>query len=58
VQGRNLEEAIKIATKFTTEAVRLTYEDINGTKYGVNFEQAIPYLIKLSNCNMSKYMIK
>lgn len=47
VQGKTLEEAIKIATKFTTECVRLTYEDVNGTKYGVNFEQAIPYLIKL-----------
>lgn len=49
VQGKSLEEAIKIATKFTTEAVRLTYEDVNGTKYGVNFEQAIPYLIELLN---------
>ena len=48
VQGKTLEEAIKIATKFTTECVRLTYEDVNGTKYGVNFEQAIPYLISIS----------
>lgn len=47
VKGKTLEEAIKIATKFTTECVRLTYEDINGTKYGVNFEEAIPYLLKL-----------
>lgn len=46
VKGKNLEEAIKIATKFTTECVRLTYEDVNGTKYGVNFEEAIPYLIE------------
>ena len=49
VQGKTLEESIKIATKFTTEAVRLTYEDVNGTKYGVNFEQVIPYLIELLN---------
>jgi len=47
VQGKTLEEAINIATKFTTECVRLTYEDVNGITYGVNFEQAIPYLIKL-----------
>ena len=47
VLGKTIEEAIKIATKFTTECVRLTYEDLNGTKYGVNFEQAIPYLLKL-----------
>lgn len=47
VKGRTLEEAIKIATKFTTECVRLTYKDKNDTKYGVNFEEAIPYLINL-----------
>lgn len=47
VKGKTLEEAIKIATKFTTECVRLTYEDINGITYGVNFEEAIPYLIRL-----------
>lgn len=47
VQGKTLEEAIKIATKFTTECVRLTYEDAKSEKYGVNFEKAIPYLIKL-----------
>lgn len=49
VQGKSLDEAIKIATKFTTECVKLTYEDKNGTKYGVNFEQALPYLIKIAN---------
>lgn len=47
VQGKTLMEAITIATKFTTECVRLTYEDEIGTKYGVNFEQAIPYLVNL-----------
>lgn len=47
VRGKNLEESIKIATKFTTECVRLTYEDENGIDYGVNFEQAIPFLLKL-----------
>lgn len=49
VLGKSIEEAIKIATKFTTECVRLTYENIDGTKYGVNFEEAIPYLITLIN---------
>lgn len=47
VQGKILEESIKIATKFTTECVRLTYEEAKGAKYGVNFEEAIPYLIKM-----------
>ncbi len=45
VLGKTIEESIKIATKFTTECVRLTYEDKDGIKYGVNFEQAIPLLI-------------
>ncbi len=47
VLGKTIEEAIKIATKFTTECVRLTHEDANGTKYGVNFEEAIPFLLTL-----------
>ena len=47
VQGKKLEESIKIATKFTTECVRVTYEDKNGITYGVNFEKVIPYLIEL-----------
>lgn len=47
VKGKTLQAAITIATKFTTECVRLTYEDINGTKYGVNFEEAIPFLLKI-----------
>ena len=46
-KGKNLEEAIKIATKFTTECVRITYEDENSNDYGVNFEEAIEYLLKL-----------
>lgn len=47
VREKTLEESINIATKFTTECVRLTYEDKNGIDYGVNFEQAIPFLLKL-----------
>lgn len=46
VRGKNMEESIEIATKFTTECVRLTYEDKCKTKYGVNFEEALPFLIK------------
>lgn len=47
LREKTLEEAIKIATKFTTECVRITYEDKNGIDYGVDFELAIPYLLKL-----------
>jgi pyridoxine kinase len=47
LREKNLEESIKIATKFTTECVRTTYEDENGIEYGVNFELVIPYLLEL-----------
>ena len=43
--GRTIEKSIEIATKFTTECVRLTYEDKTSENYGVNFEQAIPFLL-------------
>lgn len=52
VQGKDLEKSITIATKYTTECVRLTYEDTNTIKYGVNFEKAIPYLLNLSNMEL------
>lgn len=45
--GKSLDDAIKIATKYTTECVRLSYEDKNSDDYGVKFEEAIPYLLKL-----------
>lgn len=47
VKEKTLEESIKIATKFTTECVKLTYENENSNDYGVNFEKAITYLLKL-----------
>lgn len=46
VRGKSIEEAIKIATKFTTECVRLTFEDTPNDKYGVNFEEALHFLVK------------
>ena len=46
VKGKTLPEAINISTKFTTECVRLTFNDKNETKYGVNFEEALPFLMK------------
>ncbi len=46
-KGEDLEKAISIATKFTTECVRITYEDKNSVDYGVNFEEAIGYLLGL-----------
>ncbi len=40
------QEAIPIAADYTAKSIQLTVDDPNGREYGVNFEQAIPYLLK------------
>ena len=45
-RGYSVNEALKIATDFTVECIALTLRDKNGRDYGVNFEEAIPYLVK------------
>ena len=44
--GRSVNEAMEIAVDYTLECIRLTMEDKNANWYGVNFEQAMPYLIR------------
>lgn len=46
VRGKPLQEAIKIAADFTVQSILLTEKDAEKPWYGVNFEQAIPSLIK------------
>ena len=45
VRGKSFPEALDIACAFTTEAVRLTLADPEHVDYGVNFEEAIPFLL-------------
>ncbi len=40
------QEAIPIAADYTARCIELTVNDPRGREYGVNFEQAIPYLLK------------
>ncbi len=47
--GRRFEVACEIATDFTHECMDLTLLDPQHVSYGVNFEQAIPYLISRLN---------
>ena len=47
--GKSLDDAMKIACLFVAESIRLTLAEKDHNTYGVNFEQAIPYLIKLLN---------
>ena len=44
--GRDWKEAVQIAADYTSECIRLTLLDPAKPWYGVNFEQAIPHLLK------------
>ncbi len=46
VNGKAFDEALAIACDFVKECIRLTLEEVNHNSYGVNFEQAIPFLLK------------
>ena len=46
VRGLAWQEAIAIAADYTAECIRITLEDPSKPWYGVNFEQAIPYMVK------------
>ena len=43
--GLTWKEAIPIAADYTAKCIELTVNDKNGRFYGVNFEEAIPYLL-------------
>lgn len=47
LREKGFERSLEIAAAFTSEAVRLTAEDPERRFYGVDFEPAIPYFIKL-----------
>lgn len=46
MNGLTWKDAIKVAADYTAECIRITMEDADGCWYGVNFEQAIPGLLK------------
>lgn len=46
MRGHSLEDALCIAVDYTLECIRLTLQDPEHRFYGVNFEQALPMLIK------------
>jgi pyridoxine kinase len=43
--GKSVNESISIAVDYTVESIKKTIENKNHNWYGVDFEQAIPYLI-------------
>ena len=46
VRGMSAPEALALAADYTVECIRLTLAEENHSWYGVNFEQATPYLLK------------
>ena len=46
MNGMDWKEAVKVAADYTSECIRLTLEDPAKPWYGVNFEQAIHYLVE------------
>ena len=46
MRGKSLEEALVVAADYTCESIRLTEAEPGHNWYGVNFEQAIPQLLK------------
>lgn len=51
MKGFDWKKAVEIAALYTAECIRLTMADGKLKWYGVHFEQAIPYLLTLSNQN-------
>lgn len=49
MSGKTWQDAVKIAADYTVECIRLTIADPQRRTYGVNFEQAIPYLLQRMN---------
>lgn len=45
-RGKSIVEALKVAVDYTYECVRVTLNDPDHRSYGVNFEEAIPYLVE------------
>jgi len=46
VNGKSLEDSMAITVDFVLEAIKKTVNEENHNTYGVNFEYALPYLIK------------
>lgn len=46
MNGMDWKDAVAVAADYTAECIRVTLEDPAKPWYGVNFEEAIPYLVK------------
>ena len=46
MNGMSVPEALALAADYTAECIRLTLKEPDHSWYGVNFEQAVPYLLE------------
>ncbi len=46
MRDKSIEESLMIATDYTVESIKATIKNSPDRKYGVNFEEMMPYLIK------------
>ena len=46
MNGKDMEGALKVAVDYTLECIRVTDRDPEARWYGVNFEEAIPMLVR------------
>ncbi len=51
VKGFSLEKSLQIACDFVKQAIHCTLNEPHHNKYGVNFEEALPFLIRASYTN-------
>lgn len=49
MKGLSIHDSLVLATDFTLEAMKYTVKDENSRFYGVNFEEALPFLIEKIN---------
>lgn len=47
VRGNSIEKSVKVAADYTAECIRITKASPDANWYGVDFERAVPYLLKL-----------
>ncbi len=54
VSGLTLDDALKVAVDYTVECIQITFDDPNRRFYGVNFEQALPMLVRRMESEKAK----
>lgn len=49
MRGKSIEDSVKLASNYTVECIKYTKQRVGAGYYGVDFETAMPYLVKNIN---------